>query len=163
MGANARWSFYQKHLDFGIHGLTGRGIGRYGTAGLPDSAIHADGTLDLVRSYQALATLEWHGPKLDVYLNGGGEYAGRTDDFDPISGKFVGYGSPSSLIKAATRKPFQERLQPQEPARPLDFFPVAWRIARLTLAWCSRERWASGIASTMVPRAASSGVRSFLT
>jgi hypothetical protein len=94
VGANARWSFYQKHLDFGIHALTGRGIGRYGTSGLPDAAVHADGTLDLVRSYQALATLEWHGPKLDVYLNGGGEYAGRTDDFDPISGKFVGYGSP---------------------------------------------------------------------
>jgi hypothetical protein len=94
VGANARWSFYQKHLDFGIHGLTGRGVGRYGTSGLPDAAVHADGTFDLVRSYQALATLEWHGPKLDVYLNGGGEYAGRTDDFDPISGKFVGYGSP---------------------------------------------------------------------
>ena len=36
LGANARWSFDQKHIDFGLHGLTGRGIGRYGTAGLPD-------------------------------------------------------------------------------------------------------------------------------
>jgi hypothetical protein len=94
VGANARWSFDNKHLDFGLHGLTGRGIGRYGTGGLPDSAVHADGSLDLIRSYQGLATLEWHGPRLDVYLNGGAEYAGRADDYDPLSGKYIGYGSP---------------------------------------------------------------------
>ena len=93
-GANARWSFYNKHVDFGLHALGGRGVGRYGTAGLPDAAIHGDGTVDLVRSYQGLGTLEWHGPKLDIYLNAGAEYAGRTWDFDPISGKYVGYGSP---------------------------------------------------------------------
>ncbi len=99
IGANVRWSFLSKHLDFGLHGLTGRGIGRYGTGGLPDTAVygdlaHGDGTLDLIRSYQGLATLEWHGPKLDVYLNAGTEYAGRASSFDPISGKYVGYGSP---------------------------------------------------------------------
>jgi hypothetical protein len=96
IGANARWSFDHKHLDFGLHFLEGRGIGRYGTSGLPDASIHANGDFDLVRSYQALGTLEWHGPKLDVYMNAGTEYAGRAFDFDPISGKYVGYGSPFS-------------------------------------------------------------------
>src|SRR5271165_817213 len=94
IGFNARWSLINKHLDFGIHGLTGQGIGRYGSGGLTDTAVHADGTLDLVRSYQGLATLEWHGPKLDVYLNAGTEYAGREWQVDPISGAAVGYGSP---------------------------------------------------------------------
>jgi hypothetical protein len=94
VGANIRWSFVNKHLDFGVHGLAGQGIGRYGSGGLPDSSVHADGTLDLIRSYQGLATLEWHGPKLDVYLNAGAEYAGRANGFDPITGKYVGYGSP---------------------------------------------------------------------
>ena len=94
IGANARWSFDNKHIDFGLHGLGGSGIGRYGTGGLPDTSIHANGTFDLVHSYQGLATLEWHGPKLDVYLNAGAEYASRAADFDPISGKYVGYGSP---------------------------------------------------------------------
>ena len=94
IGANARWSFFQKHVDFGIHGLTGRGIGRYGTSGLPDSAVYANGGLDLVRSWQGLATLEWHGPKLDVYVNAGGEYAGRTSGFDPVTHTYIGYGSP---------------------------------------------------------------------
>ncbi len=95
IGANVRWSFFGKHLDFGVHGLTGQGIGRYGSGGLPDTAVHADGTLDLIRSYQGLATLEWHGPKLDVYFNVGGEYDGREWGIDPISGKSIGYGSPN--------------------------------------------------------------------
>jgi hypothetical protein len=94
-GANARWSFYQKRIDFGLHAMGGNGIGRYGTGGLPDASIHADGSVDLIRSYQGLATLEWHGPKLDIYFNAGSEYAGRASDFDPVSGKNVGYGSPN--------------------------------------------------------------------
>jgi len=94
IGANARWSFANKHLDFGLHGFGGSGVGRYGTGGLPDTSIHANGTFDLVRSLQGLTTLEWHGPKLDIYLNAGAEYAARAADFDPISGKYVGYGAP---------------------------------------------------------------------
>jgi hypothetical protein len=92
-GVNARWTF-AKTLDFGLHALGGNGIGRYGSAGLADASVHADGTLDLIRGYQGLGTIEWHGPKLDIYLNAGGEYASRATDFDPISGKYVGYGSP---------------------------------------------------------------------
>jgi hypothetical protein len=94
-GANARWSFANKHVDFGLHGLAGRGVGRYGTSTLPDASIHANGSLDLVRAYQGLATLEWHGPKLDVYLNAGAEYAGRAADFDSFLNVPVGYGSHS--------------------------------------------------------------------
>ncbi|MGA8509962.1 MAG: hypothetical protein WB762_30500 [Candidatus Sulfotelmatobacter sp.] len=94
IGANARWSFVNKRLDFGLHALGGSGIGRYGTGGLADTSIHANGTFDLIRSYQGLATLEWHGPRMDIYLNAGSEYASRAADFDPISGKYVGYGAP---------------------------------------------------------------------
>jgi hypothetical protein len=94
-GANARWSFDKKRIDFGLHALGGSGMGRYGTGGLADTTARANGTLDLIRSYQGLATLEWHGPKLDVYFNAGAEYAGRAADFDPVSGKVVGYGAPA--------------------------------------------------------------------
>jgi hypothetical protein len=94
VGANARWSFASKRLDFGLHGFGGSGVGRYGTAGLPDSSIRANGTLDLVKSLQGLATIEWHAPKLDVYFNAGAEYAGRAASYDPITAKYVGYGSP---------------------------------------------------------------------
>jgi hypothetical protein len=95
VGANARWSFDRKRLDFGLHAFGGSGVGRYGSGGLPDASIHANGTLDLIRSYQGLGTIEWHGPKLDIYLNAGAEYASRASDFDPLNAKpYVGYGSP---------------------------------------------------------------------
>jgi hypothetical protein len=45
-----------------------------------------------VRNYQALGTLEWHSPRLDVYANVGAEYEERTA-FLSSSGKGVGYGS----------------------------------------------------------------------
>lgn len=94
-GANARWSFDKKRLDFGLHAFGGSGVGRYGSAGLADASIRADGSFDLIRSYQGLTTLEWHGPKLDVYLNAGAEYASRAASFDATLNKNVGYGAPT--------------------------------------------------------------------
>ncbi len=98
IGANVRWSFYHKHIDFGLHGLGGSGIGRYGSTGLPDTAVHADGTLYLVKDLQGNTTLEFHYPKFDIYFNTGAEYAGRAASFDPnlgTSGTVVGYGAPT--------------------------------------------------------------------
>lgn len=88
-GANARWG---KKVVFGLHGLAGDGIGRYGTAGLSDATVRPNGTLALIRSYQALGTLEYHGTKLDIYTNVGGEYAGRTA-YENSKKAGVGYGS----------------------------------------------------------------------
>jgi hypothetical protein len=93
-GANARWNFDNKHIVFGLHAFGGQGTGRYGAAQLSDLAIHADGTPNPIKNYQGLATLEWHGKKLDVYAYGGGEYDGRTDDYDANTSEYVGYGSP---------------------------------------------------------------------
>jgi hypothetical protein len=94
-GINARWAFDNKRFVFGLHVFGGNGVGRYGASQLADLSIHANGTLDLIRGYQGLGTLEWHGKKLDVYSYAGAEYASRTYDYDPISGKYVGYGSPA--------------------------------------------------------------------
>jgi len=94
IGANARWSFANKRLDFGLHGFGGSGVGRYGASSLSDVSVRANGTLDLIRSYQGLGTLEWHGPKIDIYLNAGAEYASRAAGYDAVTGKAVGYGSP---------------------------------------------------------------------
>lgn len=93
-GANVRWSFAHKHVDFGLHGFGGSGVGRYGTAGLSDVAVHTNGSLYLIKSLQGLSTLEFHTKKADIYFNGGAEYAGRAADYDPIQKKYVGYGSP---------------------------------------------------------------------
>jgi hypothetical protein len=93
-GANARWNFFNKHIVFGLHGFGGSGVGRYGAAQLSDLSIHANGTPDLIKDLQGLATLEWHGKKLDVYLYTGAEYASRTSDYDTATKTYVGYGSP---------------------------------------------------------------------
>lgn len=95
VGANARWTFDNKHLDFGLHGFGGSGIGRYGSGGLPDASINGNGSFHLVKNLQGLATLQLHAARTDFYFNTGAEYAARTASFDPISGKVVGYGAPS--------------------------------------------------------------------
>jgi hypothetical protein len=96
VGGNARFTI-AKHTDFGIHALYGNGVGRYGTSALPDATVNPNGTLAPLRSYQGLATLEWHSPKLDVYLNGGEEYIKRRYQTDFANTKLpvVGYGAPA--------------------------------------------------------------------
>jgi len=98
LGANARWAFAGKHVIFGLHGFGGSGVGRYGAAQLSDVSINGNGTLHLIKGLQGLATLEWHGKKLDLYTYGGAEYASRTASFDPLANKGagveVGYGAP---------------------------------------------------------------------
>jgi hypothetical protein len=89
--ANARWNLLHKKVDVGIHFLGGDGLGRYGSVGLSDvttrfvpeaatdPASTLDGTLAVIRSYQALGTLQLHPtPKLDINFYAGGEYAART-------------------------------------------------------------------------------------
>jgi hypothetical protein len=82
-------------MDLALHALYGNGLGRYAASGLPDVTVRPDGTLSPLRSYQGLATLEFHYPRFDVYLNGGEDYSGRHFQTDPVSGKVVGYGSPT--------------------------------------------------------------------
>jgi len=96
VGGNARVTF-AKHVDFGLHALYGNGVARYGASTLPDATVNPNGTLAPLRSYQGLVTLEWHSPKLDVYLNGGEEYVGRHYQVDGANKTMplVGYGAPS--------------------------------------------------------------------
>lgn len=77
-GANAWFPFFGNHMDIGIHALVGDGVGRYGTTGFADATAQPNGNLALIRSYQGLGTLEFHYPKVDIYLNAGGEYGART-------------------------------------------------------------------------------------
>jgi len=92
-GANGRITL-AKQLDIGAHFLTGQGVGRYGTGGLPDATVNPDGKLALIRSYQALATVEWHAKRLDLYMNAGEEYAQRRSYDNNTLGVHYGYGSP---------------------------------------------------------------------
>jgi len=77
-GASAKVPLFAKKLDASLKFVAGSGIGRYGSAQLPDSTARPDGTLALVKSAQWLGQLEFHAnPKLDIYAYVGQEYGGR--------------------------------------------------------------------------------------
>ena len=81
-------------MDVGLSGLLGQGIGRYGTAQLPDVTVNAKQELTPITAAQVMLTLEAHPTRnLDVYSYIGTEYAGRADYVNAAAAG-VGYGSP---------------------------------------------------------------------
>ncbi len=89
----AAWLPFHKGLyNFGLRGLYGQSVGRYGAGGLPDSTVHPDGTLAPLHNVVALASVELHPGKWDLYEYYGGDYAGRAA-YVNAAGAPVGYGS----------------------------------------------------------------------
>ena len=77
-GASLRVPLFAKKLDFGVKGVYGDGIGRFGSSQLADATARPDGTLAPIRTGHGLGILEFHPtPKLDIYGYGGAEYAAR--------------------------------------------------------------------------------------
>ena len=88
-----------KYADFAVTAMAGQGVGRYGSAQLADATLRPDGTLEPIRNYHGLLSIETHPtPKLDVYGYYGGEYAQRTVyavTNAPFAGARMGYGAPN--------------------------------------------------------------------
>ena len=76
-----------------MHALAGKGVGRYGTAGLSDVTISSNGYVAPIASRQGLLTLEYHSPKWDWYGNGGIEYDGQTEFLNSKGVPSIGYGA----------------------------------------------------------------------
>jgi len=84
-----------RYADIAVQGMFGDGTGRYGSSQLADLTIHPNGTLEPVRNYHGMFSLETHPTKkLDVYAYYGSEYAQRTV-YVSSSGALVGYGPRS--------------------------------------------------------------------
>ena len=82
-----------KLADFGVSAMAGQGIGRYGSSQLADATVHPDGTLEPIRNYHGLLSIETHpAPKLDIVAYYGGEYAQRTT-YTNSAGAIIGYGA----------------------------------------------------------------------
>jgi len=93
-GASMRLPLFAKKLDFGLKGLAGDGIGRYGSAQLSDLTFRPDGTEALIRTAHGIGELEYHpNPKLDLYAYFGAEYAWRA--------AYKGYNSISIITNSA--------------------------------------------------------------
>lgn len=87
-----------KYADIAVQAMAGTGTGRYGSSQLADATLRPDGTLEPIRNYHGLFTLETHPtPKLDVYAYYGGEYAQRTvytvTAAGALAGSLMGYGA----------------------------------------------------------------------
>jgi hypothetical protein len=79
-GASLRVPVITDKLTVGAKGLYGPGVGRYGDSTLADVTSDANGALAPIHNLSGLFTVEANPtPKLVLYLNYGGDYAGRTD------------------------------------------------------------------------------------
>ncbi len=79
-GGSFRVPVIKDKLTFGAKGLYGPGMGRYGDSTLADVTANALGQIRPIHNLSGLFTLEaTPTPKLVIYLNYGGDYAGRND------------------------------------------------------------------------------------
>jgi len=86
-----------KFAEVGVQGMAGQGVGRYGSSQLADATLRPDETLEPIRNYHGLFSVETHpAPKLDIFAYYGGEYAQRTFYVVPGgSGALIGYAPPN--------------------------------------------------------------------
>ena len=89
-----------KWLDVQGSVLTGRGIGRYGSAQLSDATLEPDGKIAPIRETIFLLGATFHAtPELDFYV-----FAGRESQdaryFDAAGGHF-GFGNPAANLSVA--------------------------------------------------------------
>ncbi len=91
VGAGAVIPVLPKMLDFSVSGLSGKGIGRYGTSGLADATYDVNGALLPTKETMFLTGLTLHAaPTMDVYANYGREQLDSTTSGNGSS--MIGYG-----------------------------------------------------------------------
>jgi hypothetical protein len=84
------------YIDLAVQMMGGDGVGRYGSAQLADATLRPDQTLEPIRNYHGLLSIEGHPTKkLDVFAYYGAEYAQRTV-YTSLTGNLMGYG-PNNL------------------------------------------------------------------
>jgi hypothetical protein len=102
IGGGFTFAVIPKILDLQASGLTGRGIGRYGSGQLPDTVVGVDGSLKPIQEYMYLVGATLHAtPSLDIYA-----YYGEEQDKTvqtTIGANHYGYGSSfANLTGCAT-------------------------------------------------------------
>lgn len=76
-GANFRIPIVPKLVEFAAQGMAGDGVGRYGSAQIPDLTFRPNGTEALIRTGHGMAGLELHTKKIDGFAYAGAEYGAR--------------------------------------------------------------------------------------
>jgi hypothetical protein len=79
-------------IEVAVQAMAGQGVGRYAASQLADATLRPDETLEPIRNYHGMFSLETHPTKkLDVFAYYGGEYAQRTV-YTTATGASIGYG-----------------------------------------------------------------------
>jgi hypothetical protein len=82
-------------VEIAVQAMAGTGTGRYGSSQLADATLRPDETLEPIRNYHGLFSIETHiSPKFDVFTYYGGEYAQRTF-YATAAGNLIGYAPPN--------------------------------------------------------------------
>ena len=93
-GGSLNVTVVPKLLDMQISGMTGRGIGRYGSSQLPDATFDDQGNIKPIHEMMLLAGATVHATKLlDIYGFAGQEVEERRS-FVSATGGAYGYGNP---------------------------------------------------------------------
>jgi Skp family chaperone for outer membrane proteins len=96
VGGSLRVPIVANKVTFGFKGLWGAGVGRYGDSTLSDVTANSWGGLSPIHNGSALFTLEaTPTPRLVLYLNYGGDYAGR-EDYANVGSTTL--GSPTAVF-----------------------------------------------------------------
>ncbi|MGD0858634.1 MAG: hypothetical protein ABR912_04885 [Terracidiphilus sp.] len=104
VGGSLRVPLIANKLTFGAKGLFGPGVGRYGDSTLADVTANSWGGLSPIHNVSGLLTLEANPtPRLALYLNYGGDYAGRDDYANP---GMTTLGAPSAMFCPTTAGAF---------------------------------------------------------
>ena len=81
-------------LDFQVSGLFGQGVGRYGSAQLPDATFDANGKITPLVGYSVMGGFVGHPiPSVDIYAYGGAEGVQRK--WNSVGTINAGYGNPN--------------------------------------------------------------------
>jgi hypothetical protein len=108
VGGGAIFAVIPQLLDLQASGIVGDGIGRYGSAQLPDATLSVDGTIHPINEYEVLFGGTLHlGPKLDVYAYAGEEQERQTA-FTNATGKInngvgnLAYNNTGCFVEAGS-------------------------------------------------------------
>jgi Tfp pilus assembly protein PilN len=99
-GGSITYTAIPKILDLRASAMTGRGIGRYGTAQLADATLRIDGKVAPISETMFLLGATWHAtPELDVYVFGGQER--QNAKISTLAGTNFGFGNLTNTIFTA--------------------------------------------------------------
>jgi hypothetical protein len=100
IGGSMRIPAANKKLSFGLKGLYGKGVGRYGDSTISDITLDTNALIVPLKAFSALGTIEAQAtPRFSIYMNYGGDYVYRHYD-----GK-EGYGSPLTNMSGCDTEP----------------------------------------------------------